>query len=35
MVGAAGFSLGALTEDGELDWLTNKILIKACGKLPR
>ena len=34
MVGAAGFSLGALTEDGELDWLTNKILIKACGKLP-
>ena len=34
MVGAACFSLGALTEDGELDWLTNKILIKACGKLP-
>ncbi|MDY3120022.1 copper homeostasis protein CutC [Porphyromonas somerae] len=34
MVGAAGFSLGALTEEGELDWLTNKILIKACGKLP-
>ncbi len=32
--GASGFSLGALTKDGELDLLTNKALIEACGELP-